>query len=132
MPRMALAAAGRRRQRGAQPGIDMKGCPGPQSEALPARVPAGGNLSQVDEEAPAGDAEPALSKAVTPTKAGGKSSRENDIIYGIINAVVGLPTMISFAAIVYSVRCPGCVFEREGGGGSEGGGQGQCREGCSR
>ena len=33
---------------------------------------------------------------------------QNDIIYGLINAIVGIPTMISFAAIVYQVRrCSG-------------------------
>jgi hypothetical protein len=31
----------------------------------------------------------------------------NSILYGIINAVVGIPTMISFAAIVWQVRCVG-------------------------
>jgi hypothetical protein len=29
---------------------------------------------------------------------------KNDVLYGIINAIVGIPTMISFAAIVYQVR----------------------------
>jgi hypothetical protein len=29
---------------------------------------------------------------------------QNDVIYGLINAIVGIPTMISFAAIVYQVR----------------------------
>jgi hypothetical protein len=28
---------------------------------------------------------------------------KNDVLYGIINAIVGIPTMISFAAIVYQV-----------------------------
>ncbi len=28
----------------------------------------------------------------------------NEVLYGIINAIVGAPTMISFAAIVYQVR----------------------------
>lgn len=31
----------------------------------------------------------------------------NEILYGIINAIVGAPTMISFAAIVYQVAAPG-------------------------
>ena len=28
----------------------------------------------------------------------------NEVLYGIINAIVGAPTMISFAAIVYQVH----------------------------
>ena len=30
----------------------------------------------------------------------------NEVLYGIINAIVGAPTMISFAAIVYQVHPP--------------------------
>lgn len=30
----------------------------------------------------------------------------NEVLYGIINAIVGAPTMISFAAIVYQVPPP--------------------------
>lgn len=30
----------------------------------------------------------------------------SDVLYGLINAIVGAPTMISFAAIIFSVRCP--------------------------
>jgi hypothetical protein len=32
-----------------------------------------------------------------------RSVYSNEILYGIINAIVGAPTMISFAAIVYQV-----------------------------
>lgn len=32
-----------------------------------------------------------------------RSVYTNEILYGIINAIVGAPTMISFAAIVYQV-----------------------------
>lgn len=28
----------------------------------------------------------------------------SDLLYGLINAIVGIPTMISFAAIIFSVR----------------------------
>jgi hypothetical protein len=54
--------------------------------------------------------------AYTPTAAAAASSAaadaggfkrgkwgKNDVLYGIINAIVGIPTMISFAAIVYQV-----------------------------
>lgn len=34
----------------------------------------------------------------------------NEVLYGIINAIVGAPTMISFAAIVYQVRRPGACL----------------------
>ena len=33
----------------------------------------------------------------------------NEVLYGIINAIVGAPTMISFAAIVYQVHPPHAV-----------------------
>ena len=33
----------------------------------------------------------------------------NEVLYGIINAIVGAPTMISFAAIVYQVRRLSCM-----------------------
>jgi hypothetical protein len=42
----------------------------------------------------------AATKATPGSGAGGVT---NDALYGVINAVVALPTMISFAAIVYSV-----------------------------
>ena len=39
-----------------------------------------------------------------------KSKRyTNEILYGIINAIVGAPTMISFAAIVYQVLAAAAI-----------------------
>eukprot|EP00878_Enallax_costatus_P013193 GHUV01013790.1.p1 GENE.GHUV01013790.1~~GHUV01013790.1.p1 ORF type:complete len:1035 (+),score=287.38 GHUV01013790.1:628-3732(+) len=46
-----------------------------------------------------------VGSAAAPAAAGagkkGRSTLRTDVLYGIINAVVGIPTMISFAAIVY-------------------------------
>jgi len=47
----------------------------------------------------AGEEAPLLAK---PAKK--KASQlSNDILYGVINAIVGAPTMISFAAIIFQV-----------------------------
>lgn len=34
-----------------------------------------------------------------------KATPQRDVLYGLINAIVGIPTMISFTAIVYQVSC---------------------------
>ena len=39
----------------------------------------------------------------------------NEVLYGIINAIVGAPTMISFAAIVYQVHPPHAVLRNAAG-----------------
>ena len=48
----------------------------------------------------------------------------NEVLYGIINAIVGAPTMISFAAIVYQVGIAshGCVWAPHAG---------SCTAGCA-
>ena len=38
------------------------------------------------------------------------SSLGNGILYGIINSIVGIPTMISFAAIIFQVRTRVCAW----------------------
>jgi hypothetical protein len=43
----------------------------------------------------------------TPVKAAGGLTKE--ILYGIINAIVGAPTMISFAAIIFQVCSCDCM-----------------------
>ena len=47
-------------------------------------------------------------EALLPQPAKQRPSKRyaNEVLYGIINAIVGAPTMISFAAIVYQVRPP--------------------------
>lgn len=55
-------------------------------------------------EAPA--LQPLAEAEASPTGADEKPSRPDlgpNIIYGIINSIVGIPTMISFASIVYKV-----------------------------
>lgn len=47
-----------------------------------------------------GEEAPLLAKPAKKKKGGQMS---NDILYGIINAIVGAPTMISFAAIIFQV-----------------------------
>lgn len=48
-----------------------------------------------------GEEAPLMAKPAKKKKA---SQLSNDILYGIINAIVGAPTMISFAAIIFQVR----------------------------
>ena len=40
------------------------------------------------------------------TVRGKAESLFSDLLYGLINAIVGIPTMISFAAIIFSVGSP--------------------------
>ncbi|KAF8062987.1 hypothetical protein HT031_003826 [Scenedesmus sp. PABB004] len=79
------------------PGVVAFASPEPGAPALP---PGAGSPAP----APGAAAAAAPAAAAPGEGAGGKrrgGSLRNDVIYGIINAVVGIPTMISFAAIVY-------------------------------
>lgn len=38
-----------------------------------------------------------------PKKAGKKGSYLNEILFGLINVIVGVPTMVSYAAVVFKV-----------------------------
>ena len=66
---------------------------GAGEEPLLSRDGDGGQASE-DDEPEKGD--PARKRA---------EALLSDVLYGIINAIVGIPTMISFAAIIFSV-CP--------------------------
>ena len=54
-----------------------------------------------------GEEAPLLAKPAKKKKGGQMS---NDILYGIINAIVGAPTMISFAAIIFQVSSYSTCF----------------------
>ena len=41
-----------------------------------------------------------------PARQGGKQGGYlNEIIFGLINVIVGVPTMVSYAAVVFKARC---------------------------
>lgn len=77
----------------------MGGVP-PFTTALPLAADAGGSAA-TGGPGPAAGGSTAAAAAGTDKQATKKRSQTNAIIFGLINAIVGIPTMISFAAIVY-------------------------------
>ncbi len=40
-----------------------------------------------------------------PDKAAEEGSHLNEVLFGLINVIVGVPTMVSYAAVVFKVMC---------------------------